>query len=108
LSSAPPYTHIPPPQKKHAHTQAAAARLARLSSKLGADEQVAELEAENSKLHDLLRCKVCSTNRKNVILLKCSHMFCKPCIDATIDNRHRKCPGCGAAFSAADVRPVFF
>jgi E3 ubiquitin-protein ligase BRE1 len=69
---------------------------------------VAELEAENNKLHDLLRCKVCSTNRKDVILLKCSHMFCRACININLEQRHRKCPGCGAAFSAADVKPVYF
>ena len=45
-------------------------------------------------LKDRLMCPVCNTRDKEVILLRCRHMFCKQCVDINIKVRcHRGlCP----------------
>jgi E3 ubiquitin-protein ligase BRE1 len=67
-----------------------------------------ELEDELDDMRTLLRCSVCHERQKNVIITKCFHMFCKPCIQRNLDTRHRKCPGCGVAFGSQDVKNCFF
>mmetsp|Transcript_30041 Transcript_30041/g.77666 ORF Transcript_30041/g.77666 Transcript_30041/m.77666 type:complete len:848 (-) Transcript_30041:135-2678(-) len=67
-----------------------------------------ELEDELEDMRTLLRCNVCHERQKDVIITKCYHMFCKPCIDRNLSSRHRKCPGCGVAFGTADVKSCFF
>lgn len=46
-------------------------------------------------------CFVCQ-----VVIVKCYHLFCNPCIQRNLEIRHRKCPGCGTAFGQSDVRFV--
>jgi len=67
-----------------------------------------ELEGELEDMRTLLRCSVCHERQKDVIITKCFHMFCKPCIERNLSSRHRKCPGCGVAFGTADVKNCFF
>ena len=67
-----------------------------------------QAEEELEALRGLLRCNVCHERQKDVIITKCMHMFCKPCIQRNLDARHRKCPGCGAAFGNKDVQQFFF
>lgn len=80
--------------------------------------RVAELsaasgEAAIQKLHDeikdckaMLKCGVCFDRPKEVVIVKCYHLFCNPCIQRNLEIRHRKCPGCGTAFGQSDVRFV--
>jgi len=68
------------------------------------DEMKEEVDAYKS----MMRCSVCNDRLKGVIITRCYHMFCQECIQTRIDNRARKCPGCGAAFAAADVKPIYF
>ncbi len=42
-----------------------------------------------------------------VVITKCYHLFCGPCIQRNLDLRHRKCPGCGVPFGQNDVRNVY-
>lgn len=42
-----------------------------------------------------------------VIITKCFHLFCSPCIQRNLEHRHRKCPGCGTPFTQSDVRNVY-
>lgn len=41
-----------------------------------------------------------------VVITKCYHLFCYPCIQRNLEIRHRKCPGCGTPFGQNDVREV--
>ncbi|PWA91835.1 histone mono-ubiquitination 2 [Artemisia annua] len=89
------------------------------------DEELAELnmkvteltvgssEAAIQKLQDeikdcksILKCGVCFDRPKEVVIVKCFHLFCNPCIQRNLEIRHRKCPGCGMAFGQNDVRFV--
>ncbi|KAL3154390.1 hypothetical protein ABBQ32_013866 [Trebouxia sp. C0010 RCD-2024] len=74
----------------------------------GQDGLTHQATEELEGLRALLRCNVCHERQKNVIITKCMHMFCKTCIQRNIDARHRKCPGCGAAFGTKDVQQFFF
>lgn len=56
----------------------------------------------------MLRCSVCRDRFKEVAINRCFHLFCRPCIDENIRNRHRKCPACGEKFGADDVKTVYF
>ena len=69
-----------------------------------ADEYQEEIAAYKS----MLTCSVCNDRPKGVIITRCFHMFCADCINTRLENRDRKCPGCGAAFSASDVKSIFF
>ncbi|KAG9459862.1 hypothetical protein H6P81_004370 [Aristolochia fimbriata] len=84
------------------------------------NNQVAEMspqrrEATIQKLQDeikeckaILKCGVCFDRPKEVVITKCYHLFCNPCIQRNLEIRHRKCPGCGTPFGQNDVKPVYF
>lgn len=56
----------------------------------------------------MLRCSVCRDRFKEVAITRCFHLFCKPCIDENLRNRHRKCPACGEKFGQDDVKTIYF
>lgn len=64
------------------------------------------LQDEIKDCKSILKCGVCFDRPKEVLILKCYHMFCNPCIQRNLEIRHRKCPGCGTAFGQNDVRSV--
>ncbi|XP_068659887.1 E3 ubiquitin-protein ligase BRE1-like 2 isoform X2 [Aristolochia californica] len=82
------------------------------------NSQVAEMSPERreaviQKLQDeikeckaILKCGVCFDRPKEVVITKCYHLFCNPCIQRNLEIRHRKCPGCGTPFGQSDVKPV--
>ncbi|KAK3287505.1 hypothetical protein CYMTET_4987 [Cymbomonas tetramitiformis] len=88
-----------------------------------AGEDLAELERERSchasgtasqelldevKMYkELLKCQVCHDRRKEVVINKCFHLFCRQCIAKNLECRHRKCPACGLAFGQQDVHNVY-
>ncbi|POM75138.1 Zinc finger, RING-type domain containing hypothetical protein, partial [Phytophthora palmivora] len=59
-------------------------------------------------LQKLVNCSVCQDRRKDVIISKCFHMFCKECIDNNLKSRNRKCPTCKKMFGHDDVKTVWF
>ncbi|OWZ19149.1 hypothetical protein PHMEG_0006644 [Phytophthora megakarya] len=59
-------------------------------------------------LQKLVNCSVCQDRRKDVIISKCFHMFCKECIDNNLKSRNRKCPTCKKMFGQDDVKSVWF
>ncbi|KAG7402185.1 E3 ubiquitin-protein ligase bre1 [Phytophthora boehmeriae] len=68
-------------------------------------------DLERFELRDLqkmVNCSVCQDRRKDVIISKCFHMFCKECIDNNLKSRNRKCPTCKKMFGHDDVKTVWF
>lgn len=80
----------------------------KMKKSFGSTAVVKELQDEVDAMRTLLNCNVCHERQKNVIITKCCHMFCQKCIQRSLETRNRKCPGCGHAFSQADVKPFFF
>ena len=78
---------------------------------VGSDVQseftVGQLTTQVSVLKGRLACPVCNHRDKKCILMRCRHMFCKPCVDENIKNRSRKCPACGGRFDTKDVADVW-
>ncbi|KAI3822910.1 hypothetical protein L1987_10511 [Smallanthus sonchifolius] len=74
---------------------------------LGSGEAaIQKLEDEIKDCKSILKCGVCFDRPKEVVIVKCYHLFCNPCIQRNLEIRHRKCPGCGMAFGQNDVRFV--
>lgn len=61
-----------------------------------------------SQLKKKLNCSVVTTKPKEVVLLRCGHLFSRQCTDDLLATRNRKCPICGKPFGNDDVRSVFF
>ena len=66
------------------------------------------LKLENQKFREMVHCKVCKTEIKDVVITKCFHTFCKKCIDAAIESRKRRCPICRELISQNDVKKIFW
>ncbi|KAF9587252.1 hypothetical protein IFM89_039533 [Coptis chinensis] len=67
---------------------------------------IQRLQDEVKECKSILKCGVCFDRPKEVVITKCFHLFCNPCIQRNLEIRHRKCPGCGTAFGQNDVRFV--
>ena len=66
------------------------------------------VESEELEMYrKLLKCNSCHLNDKSTVLLKCMHVFCRPCIDTRLETRQRKCPNCGESFGVADVKAIY-
>lgn len=59
-------------------------------------------------LNKKLNCSVVTNRPKEVVLLRCGHLFSRQCTDNLVSSRNRKCPICGKAFGNDDVRNIFF
>eukprot|EP00271_Cylindrocystis_brebissonii_P013892 TRINITY_DN3440_c0_g1_i2.p1 TRINITY_DN3440_c0_g1~~TRINITY_DN3440_c0_g1_i2.p1 ORF type:complete len:864 (+),score=221.59 TRINITY_DN3440_c0_g1_i2:160-2751(+) len=80
------------------------------SSSAAAGAGVATVEELNQQILEyksILKCSVCKERPKEVVITKCFHLFCSPCIQRNLEIRHRKCPGCGVPFGQSDVRNVY-
>ncbi|KAG2656404.1 hypothetical protein PVAP13_1KG078600 [Panicum virgatum] len=67
---------------------------------------IQKLQDEIKECKAILKCGVCFDRPKEVVIIKCFHLFCSPCIQRNLEIRHRKCPGCGTPFGQNDVREV--
>lgn len=67
---------------------------------------IQKLQEEIKECKAILKCGVCFDRPKEVVITKCFHLFCSPCIQRNLEIRHRKCPGCGTPFGQNDVREV--
>ena len=99
---------VPQPPRLWLLVQALQTKLEKLQERQSKGSMSKQTEEELEGLRALLRCNVCHERQKDVIITKCMHMFCKPCIQRNLDSRLRKCPGCGAAFGTKDVHQFFF
>ncbi|KAK9027309.1 hypothetical protein V6N11_067147 [Hibiscus sabdariffa] len=80
-------------------------KVAELSSETG-ETAIQKLQDEIKNCKNILKCGVCFDRPKEIVIVKCYHLFCNPCIQRNLEIRHRKCPGCGTAFGQNDVRFV--
>ncbi|XVF04583.1 hypothetical protein REPUB_Repub05bG0096400 [Reevesia pubescens] len=80
-------------------------KVAELSYETG-ETAIQKLQEEIKNCKNILKCGVCFDRPKEVVIVKCYHLFCNPCIQRNLEIRHRKCPGCGTAFGQNDVRFV--
>ncbi|KAM7523180.1 hypothetical protein LguiA_013082 [Lonicera macranthoides] len=76
-----------------------------LTSETG-EVAIQKLQDEIKDCKSMLKCGVCFDRPKEVVIVKCYHLFCNACIQRNLEIRHRKCPGCGTAFGQSDVRFV--
>lgn len=94
--------------KEAAERSAAAARAA------GADVDRDAAEADSwrdellSELRARLNCPVVPSKPKEVVLLRCGHLFSHECVDELIASRSRKCPTCRMSFTQDDTLNVYF
>ncbi|KAG0581595.1 hypothetical protein KC19_4G263900 [Ceratodon purpureus] len=82
-------------------------KLTRLRSHHEGGPAVERLQEEIKEYKAILKCSVCHDRPKEVVITKCFHLFCGPCIQRNLEIRHRKCPGCGIPFGQSDVRNVY-
>ncbi|XP_065861759.1 E3 ubiquitin-protein ligase BRE1-like 2 isoform X2 [Euphorbia lathyris] len=80
-------------------------KIAEMTSESG-EATIQRIQNEIKECKSMLKCSVCSDRPKEVVIVKCYHLFCNPCIQRNLEIRHRKCPGCGTAFGQSDVRFV--
>jgi len=66
------------------------------------------LMQENEGLWKIVKCTTCKQGMREVVLTKCMHTFCKPCVDTRISTRQRRCPNCNLAFAQSEVQTVYF
>src|SRR5690606_3019011 len=59
------------------------------------------------KLRNMLKCSVCENRFKNTVIVRCGHLFCDECVEASMRSRNRKCPACKERFGQDDVRRVY-
>jgi len=69
---------------------------------------VEHLELQVKTMRNKIMCNVCNEREKQVMLTRCCHTFCKPCIDERIAGRGRNCPSCNDKFDKKEVTRVFF
>lgn len=84
-----------------------ASKVARFRGHTDKSSQVEQLQEEIKEYKSMVRCSVCHDRLKEVVITKCFHLFCGPCIQRNLEIRHRKCPGCGIPFGQNDVRTVY-
>ncbi|KAF0687569.1 Aste57867_20688 [Aphanomyces stellatus] len=75
----------------------------------GGGNEMSELDCyELMEARKKLNCSVCQDKPKEVMISKCSHMFCKECMDNNLKARNRKCPTCKKMFGQDDVKGVWW
>lgn len=82
-------------------------KASRLRSQIEGSPVVQRLQQELKEYKDILKCSICLERRKEVVITKCYHLFCGPCVLKITEGRHRKCPVCASSFGANDVKPVY-
>jgi E3 ubiquitin-protein ligase BRE1 len=82
-------------------------KLTRLRSHQEGSPPIERLQDDIKHYKAMIKCSVCHDRSKEVVITKCYHLFCGPCIQRNLEIRHRKCPGCGVPFGQSDVRNVY-
>lgn len=82
-------------------------KASRLNSNTEGSSALDKLRQEIREYREILKCSICLDRRKEVVIGKCYHLFCNPCVQKIIETRQRKCPVCAASFGVNDVKPVY-
>ncbi|KAF5744281.1 Histone ubiquitination proteins group [Tripterygium wilfordii] len=82
-------------------------KLSRLRVQIEGSSTLEKLRQELREYKEILKCSICLDRPKEVVITKCYHLFCNPCVHRIIESRHRKCPACSASFGPNDVKPVY-
>lgn len=82
-------------------------KASRLRAQTEGSSIVDKLRQELREYRDILKCGICHERPKEVVITKCYHLFCNPCVQRIIEARNRKCPVCSASFGPNDVKPVY-
>ncbi|XVF22818.1 hypothetical protein REPUB_Repub12eG0203600 [Reevesia pubescens] len=82
-------------------------KVLRLRAEIEGSSVVQRLQQELREYKEILKCSICLDRPKEVVITKCYHLFCHPCVQKITESRHRKCPVCAASFGANDVKPVY-
>ncbi|XP_022924474.1 E3 ubiquitin-protein ligase BRE1-like 1 isoform X1 [Cucurbita moschata] len=85
-----------------------ARKASRLEAQMESSSVVEKLHEELGEYEKIVNCKICVDSRKQVVITKCFHLFCNPCVQNILKSQHRKCPRCTASFGPNDVKQVFF
>ncbi|XP_022944813.1 E3 ubiquitin-protein ligase BRE1-like 1 [Cucurbita moschata] len=83
-------------------------KFSRLEAQMKSSSVVERLHGELGEYETIVNCKICVNSRKQVVITKCFHLFCNPCVQDILKSQHRKCPRCSATFGPNDVKQVFF
>ncbi|KAL0547697.1 hypothetical protein IC582_012121 [Cucumis melo] len=83
-------------------------KASRLEAQMESSSVVEKLHEELGEYEKIVNCKICVNSRKQVVITKCFHLFCNPCVQDILKSQHRKCPRCSASFGPNDVKQVFF
>ncbi|KAL5565112.1 hypothetical protein UlMin_028276 [Ulmus minor] len=78
---------------------------AEMSSETG-EAAVHKLQEEIKFCKSILQCLVYRDRPKEVVIVKCFHLFCNHCIQKNLEIWHRKFPACGTPFGQNDIRLV--
>ena len=65
------------------------------------------LTEELLRLRKMTRCVSCAIRMKDLVLGKCFHAFCRPCIENRL-GKERDCPVCRHTFSEAEIREIWW
>ncbi|XP_039035874.1 E3 ubiquitin-protein ligase BRE1-like 1 [Hibiscus syriacus] len=87
--------------------EAARRKVVHLRAKTEGNSMVERLQKELREYREILKCSICLDRPKEVVITKCYHLFCNPCVQKITGSRHRKCPVCSASFGANDVKSVY-
>uniref|UniRef100_A0A1J3ITI9 E3 ubiquitin protein ligase n=1 Tax=Noccaea caerulescens TaxID=107243 RepID=A0A1J3ITI9_NOCCA len=82
-------------------------KVSRLRSLVEGSSAIQKLRQELSEFKEILKCKACNDRPKEVVITKCYHLFCNPCVQKLTGTRQRKCPTCSASFGANDIKPIY-
>ncbi|MQL95389.1 hypothetical protein Taro_028052 [Colocasia esculenta] len=66
-----------------------------------------KLHQELREYKGILKCGICDDRQKEVVIAKCYHLLCNPCVKRTLENRHRKCPVCSMSFGPNDIKSIY-
>ncbi|XP_028798888.1 E3 ubiquitin-protein ligase BRE1-like 1 isoform X2 [Neltuma alba] len=78
-----------------------------LQAQIEGSSVVEKLQQELGEYREIVKCSVCQDRTKEVVITKCYHLVCNPCIQRVVESKQRKCPLCAASFGPNDVKPIY-